>query len=238
MGSSDFLFVGALSPLCLSMTRRLTLAAVLAAVAFANVVEPQTGISFEDAMKDDQRLMGVGVREKAVFGLIPVSVYAVGLYGRVADSADMLKFAGRSLEQMDQTYFNEVEESPGAKTIVLKMYRDVGQSTMQAALVEAVAPQLKDETADEREKLLQHVKDIFNHDVKEKDVVRISVEWNERVTFSMNDETPTTVDSAALSKALLRVYLSDQGLSPSLKSSIAQRWLSSHVTGDGNALQP
>ena len=44
----------------------------------ASVAEPKTGMSFPSVLKDSQRLLGIGLRKKAVLGLKNIDVYAFG----------------------------------------------------------------------------------------------------------------------------------------------------------------
>lgn len=44
----------------------------------APVTESRTGMAFPSILKDTQRLLGIGLRKKAVFGLKNIDVYAYG----------------------------------------------------------------------------------------------------------------------------------------------------------------
>ncbi len=102
--------------------------AVPALAASADVVEPKTGVKFEEK-RDGMTLLGAGLRiKKMVFSF---KVYVAGLY--VADDA-LASLKGKTGAALAA----EVVKGDFKKEVVLKLVRDLSASKMQEAIGEAL----------------------------------------------------------------------------------------------------
>ncbi|KAL6500484.1 hypothetical protein OROHE_025850 [Orobanche hederae] len=75
------------------MSKRIAVSPIWGSLSLSHnsmsVTESRTGMSFPVFLRDCQRLLGVGLRRKAVLGLKNIDVYAFGVY---ADDADVKKY--------------------------------------------------------------------------------------------------------------------------------------------------
>lgn len=117
--------------------RRLTLAgALLIASSLAHaqevvedVVEPRSRVSFS-AKEGTMSFVGAGLRVKG-FAFIKAKVYAIGLY---IDDAALAQLKGKGAAAA-----KDVVAGDFPKQVVLKFVRDLNKSTIQEAMLEALA---------------------------------------------------------------------------------------------------
>ncbi|KAF5189891.1 fatty-acid-binding protein [Thalictrum thalictroides] len=79
----------------------------LADTSSENVVETKTGTSFPTILNDTQKLLGIGLRKKSVFGLKNIDVYAFGVY---ADDSDLKKVLGEKYGRFSVSELKENKE--------------------------------------------------------------------------------------------------------------------------------
>lgn len=109
----------------------LLLSAAIAAPALAqDVTEPRTGQTFA-AKSGEMSLLGIGVRNKWMF-----KVYAIGLYA--SDSALSGQLAAHKGKTTSPEFYKELIWGDFPKQVVLKFTRGLGQAKIQGAMREAL----------------------------------------------------------------------------------------------------
>eukprot|EP00475_Leptophrys_vorax_P045101 TRINITY_DN9276_c0_g1_i2.p1 TRINITY_DN9276_c0_g1~~TRINITY_DN9276_c0_g1_i2.p1 ORF type:complete len:290 (-),score=27.94 TRINITY_DN9276_c0_g1_i2:143-913(-) len=193
------------------------------AIRASVATEPATKISFPVTLAapggtKDLSLLGTGVREKAI-GPLKVKVYAVGIY---ADPEIQSLIKGGNV-------YSTIATTPCEKAIVIVLARKVGSDQFWNALNEELAPKLT--AAGESLDDLNEFGKLFKEQALNKDT-GIYITWKQpstlQVAFSNNvtadgvpSSTTASFNSSGLLNALFDVYLGAEGVSPSLKESIA-----------------
>lgn len=207
----------------------------LQAVQASVVTEPATKISFPTTLaapggSKDLSLLGTGVREKAI-GPLAVKVYAVGLYADPELQSVLGGWKGKAADEVkvDQGFYNAIATTPCEKGIVIVLARKVGSDQFWNALNEELAPKLT--AAGESLDDLNEFGKLFKEQTLSKNT-GIYITWKQpstlQVAFSSDvtaagvPAAPTaSFNSAGLLAALFDVYLGTQGVSPSLRESLA-----------------
>ena len=124
----------------ITLTRRasaLLAVVALAAPAFAQVVEPKSGVNFPPTFKDMTNI-GVALRVKKVT-LVTAKVYAIGLY--VANSAlsgSLKEYKGKTTSP---EFYNELRSGDFEKQLTMVFTRDLSASQLQEAFKEVLQAQ-------------------------------------------------------------------------------------------------
>ncbi|CAK9151074.1 unnamed protein product [Ilex paraguariensis] len=124
------------------------------------VTESKTGMSFPSILKQSQRLLGVGLRKKAVLGLKNIDVYAFGVY---ADDSDIKKFLSEKYgtisvsELKENKEFNkDLMESDICMTVRLQIvYGRLSIRSVRSAFEESVGSRLQKFGGSDNKELLQ-----------------------------------------------------------------------------------
>ncbi|CAI8593346.1 unnamed protein product [Vicia faba] len=206
----------------------------LSAVNAEYIEEPATNVKFQTSSSfpgctDSLTLFGTGFREK-VFAIIGVKVYAAGLYLNQSIVTDLNGWKGKSKDviQGSSSLFNTIFQSPLEKSLQIILVRDVDGKTFWDALIDAISPRIvKPTTADET--ALTTFRSVFQ-DRSLKKGTFIFLTWlnPSKLLVSVSSEgvpssVDATIESANVTHALFDVFLGDKPVSPSLKSSVAER---------------
>lgn len=167
--------------------------------AHADVKEESTGESFAE-MRGDQALLGVGVRKKWGF-----KVYAMGLYAQ-KDAAQKLA-AGA---------YGAVISGGFAKTIELRLQRNVGSEKLRSAFEDSLAgPTGK---SPQYEQFLS----FFQGELPKGTVILLKTR-GAALNVSIGGSAKPTIESGQLTGALLKVWLGANPISGELKKNLVAR---------------
>ncbi|KAH7279142.1 hypothetical protein KP509_37G007100 [Ceratopteris richardii] len=175
-------------------------------------------------------LIGSGYREKSI-AFIKVKVYAIGVYMDARVFASLENWKGKSQEELykDAALFKMIAEAPVDKAIKIVLVRDVDGATFWSALDEAVSPRLEAANAGAAGK---EALDAFGEVFKGRSLkngTSIYLNWVQpfrlEVAVSGDSMIPKCVEASIVSSdlvsALFDVYLGENSVSPSTRTSIA-----------------
>nr|GMD25058.1 fatty-acid-binding protein 1 [Ipomoea batatas] len=113
----------------------------------APATESRSGISFPSVLKGSQRLLGIGLRKKAILGLKNIDVYAFGVYANDADLQSILKEKYESLsgsESKGKDLKEELMDKDIRATVRLQiMYGRLSIRSVRSAFEESVGSRLR-----------------------------------------------------------------------------------------------
>jgi hypothetical protein len=237
-----------------ALTSSLILLGLSSLVAFAtisledSITEPESGVQFALSLegkalcKDftlpitqqaldlaDQVLMGVGVREKTIFG---VDVYAMGLYVAPKRAKDKLaKWQGKTAKELqsDSAFYDVLLKDPMPTTLRLVMCRDVDGDDMAEAFEDSLAPRMKGIiAADSKAGSMEDLKSFRSFfDIDEvKDGVEMLFTWDTEGTLytRVQGKPLGAIASPALCRSLFDIYLGGKPISKSAKKSLVARF--------------
>mmetsp|Transcript_49565 Transcript_49565/g.105331 ORF Transcript_49565/g.105331 Transcript_49565/m.105331 type:complete len:523 (-) Transcript_49565:309-1877(-) len=188
-------------------------ASAAAAAAAAALVDPATGIAFDDDLSG-LPLFGVGCRRKG-----PIKVYSVGMYSDTSARSSVSSLS-RSDKAGALSALREALKSSDTTTFILKMNFKVGAAKMADAIADSVAPRASDADA------VETLKKLILDGVSAKGaatpgtVLRFDCWADGGVKVSVDGEE---VGSApGLSRAFCDVFLDDDGVSPAFRDSVVR----------------
>lgn len=213
------------------MKKLLPLLALLAvsspAVAAEKLVDESTGVKFdaEQSVAGTQfRCLGAGVR--AVRKIFLFRAYAV-TYCLQADKVDDVLLGyieknepgkkGAALSEAllrDQKFFDTLASAPSDKLVIMRLVRDISKDQIAGAFRDSLSDVLPKAKVD---KLI----DTIPGDAKDGQKILIYSKGNELVIDIAGKAK--TIEDEQIAKQLWRVWLGPEGVSPSLKESIAQQ---------------
>ncbi|CAA0830457.1 Fatty-acid-binding protein 1 [Striga hermonthica] len=135
------------------------------------VTESRTGVSFPAVLKDSQRLLGVGLRRKAVLGLKNIDVYAFGVYADDADVKSCLseKYGDFSASELKgkENLKDDLMECDASMTIRLQIvYGRLSIRSVRSAFEESVGMRLQKFGGSDNKDLLQRFTSQFKDEYK------------------------------------------------------------------------
>jgi hypothetical protein len=175
------------------------LALTAARPALADVQEPSSGESFAEA-RGSQALLGVGIRKKWGF-----KVYAIGVYG---DKDAASKIAPGS--------YGAVVRGGFAKTVELRMLRTVSGSKIASAFEDALA----EPTGKSPE--YQQFLSFFGGELPKGTVILLKTS-GPTLNVVIGGAAKPAINNAALTGALLNVWLGPKPVDSSLKKNLISR---------------
>ncbi|PIM97697.1 Chalcone isomerase [Handroanthus impetiginosus] len=196
--------------------------------------EPETKVKFQTSLtlpgcSSSLSLLGTGYREKKVFAIIGVKVYAAGLYANQSIFSTLDAWKGHSAAdvQNDSSLFNAIFRANLEKSLHIILVRDIDGKTFWDALDEAVSPRLSSPTPVD-ESALSTFRSIFQGRPLKKGT-SIFLTWLDTTKMLVcisPDVNPSSVDatieSSNVTYALFDVFLGGNPVSPSLKASVSK----------------
>ena len=230
----------------------LLLAAPAAPAPAGPVVEPATGIAFDDRLDDGLTLLGVGCRRKG-----PLKVYAVGLYGDDAVRARLADLpadgGGGGGGGGGGTALRDAAGA-GATALLLKMHLKVGAAKMGAALEEGTAARLTTTDGDGGAAAAGRLGALVSDGVGRECAGGAAVPGTTlrfacgggagtgdgAVAVAVDGRAAGTVDDASsvgagVGPALRGLFLDGDGVAPTLRASVAARCCGRRRDGDATS---
>lgn len=134
------------------------------------VKESTTGMSFPSVLQDSQRLLGIGLRKKSIFGLKNIDVYAFGVY---ADGGELQSYVSEKYGTVSVSELKEKElkedllESDISMTVRLQIvYGKLSIKSVRSAFEESVGSRLKKFEEADNSDLLQRFTSLFKDEYK------------------------------------------------------------------------
>ncbi|KAL3697130.1 hypothetical protein R1sor_011206 [Riccia sorocarpa] len=181
-----------------------------------DLVEPKTGVVFPTASPDGQRLTGVGLRKKSIFGLKNITVYTYGVY---ADPDSLRTNLGDKCENLSSElvkttsdlYDDVIEKDVGLTVRLVIVYGKLKISSIRNAFEDSIGSGLKKFSGEENKELLQSFTSAFTDDLKIPrgttiDLTRLP---GQVLQTKIDGREVGSVQSPLLCRALFDLYLGD-----------------------------
>ncbi|PHT46972.1 Fatty-acid-binding protein 1 [Capsicum baccatum] len=183
----------------------------------APVTEARTGMSFPSILKDTQRLLGIGLRKKAVFGLKNIDVYAYGVYADDADVKKCLaeKHAEHSVSELQQKeeLRNHLMENDIRTTVRLQIvYGRLSIKSVRSAFEESVGSRLRKIGGYDNKELLQRFTSQFKDDIKlpRGSIIELSRDHDYVLHTTIDGKEMGSIQSKLLCRSILDLYIGDE----------------------------
>jgi hypothetical protein len=198
------------------------------------VIEPRTGLAFPVHItpaggKGQHTLTGVGVRRKA---FLSVKVYAMGIYVDAPKAAKALRtWKGKTADQLryDRTFFAALLKDDFAKTLRMKMARNVDGKDVRKAFEEQLVPRVwkaaKVWGLEGGERAARESRTLFSLR-KLREGTELIFTWHPggRLASRIGNQKNQTITNPALCWALFDIYLGEDPIEYGAKLSFVDRF--------------
>ncbi|KAK2973753.1 hypothetical protein RJ640_019755 [Escallonia rubra] len=191
------------------------------------VTETKTGVSFSPVLRDSQRLLGIGLRKKAVLGLKNIDVYAFGVY---ADDSDVKKFlsdkyGALSLSELKENkeVNEDLLESDICMTVRLQIvYGKLSIRSVRNAFEESVGKKLQKFEGSDNKKVLQQFTSLFKDEYKipRGSIIDLSRERGHVLRTTIDGNEVGNIQSKALCRSILELYIGDDPFDQKAKEDV------------------
>ncbi|XP_051118454.1 fatty-acid-binding protein 1 isoform X2 [Andrographis paniculata] len=185
------------------------------------VTESRTGMSFPAVIKDSQRLLGVGVRRKAILGLKNIDVYAFGVY---ADDDGVKKHLGEKYREFSPSELkvkeelrDDLMESDVKMTVRLQIvYGRLSIRSVRSAFEESVGSRLRNFEGSDNKELLQRLIESMNrftsqfrdeYKIPRGSIIDLSREEGYVLRTSIDGKEVGSIESKVLCRSILDLYI-------------------------------
>ncbi|KAK4482272.1 hypothetical protein RD792_009424 [Penstemon davidsonii] len=193
------------------------------------VTESRTGMSFPAVLRDSQRLLGVGLRRKAVLGLKNIDVYAFGVYADDSDVKEFLseKYGALSSSELkgNEELKEDLMESDVSMTIRLQIvYGRLSIKSVRSAFQESVASRLHKFGGSDNEELLQRFTSQFKDEYKipKGSIIDLSRERGYVLRTTIDGKEVGSIQSKLLCRSVLDLYIGSEPFDPKAKEDVEQ----------------
>ncbi|KAK4418279.1 Fatty-acid-binding protein 1 [Sesamum alatum] len=181
------------------------------------VTESRTGVSFPAVLGDTQRLLGVGLRRKAILGLKNIDVYAFGIY---ADDGDIKKCLSQKYEELsasevkgNEALKEDLVESDVSMTIRLQIvYGRLSIRSVRSAFEDSVGSRLQKFSGSDNKELLQRFTSQFKDEYKlpRGSIIDLSREHGYVLRTTIDGKEVGSIQSKLLCRSILDLYIGDE----------------------------
>lgn len=188
-----------------------------AALSFAEVREPKTGVSFQetkDAGGKTLSLSGVGLRSKMMF-----KVYAGALYLDPSVKNDLASFKGQA-GNPTQALYDAICKGPFTKMFVLHFVRDVDHGKITESFEEGLEKSIKTDGPDAAD--VKAFLQASGADMKEGQEMSVLINGDE-ITVTTPTATAKAIKNANLANAIAAIWLGKDPISDDLKKGMVSR---------------
>nr|GMD23642.1 fatty-acid-binding protein 1 [Ipomoea batatas] len=182
----------------------------------APATESRSGISFPSVLKGSQRLLGIGLRKKAILGLKNIDVYAFGVYANDADVQNILKEKYESLsgsESKGKDLKDELMDKDIRATVRLQiMYGRLSIRSVRSAFEESVGSRLCKFGGSDNKELLSRFTSQFRDEIKipRGAVIELSREPGYILQTTIDGKEVGSIQSKLLCQSILDLYIGDE----------------------------
>ncbi|KAL3827943.1 hypothetical protein ACJIZ3_016745 [Penstemon smallii] len=193
------------------------------------VTESRTGMSFPAVLRGSQRLLGVGLRRKAVLGLKNIDIYAFGVYADDSDVKEFLseKYGALSSSELkgNEELKEDLMESDVSMTIRLQIvYGRLSIKSVRSAFQESVASRLHKFGGSDNEELLQRFTSQFKDEYKipKGSIIDLSRERGYVLRTTIDGKEVGSIQSKLLCRSVLDLYIGSEPFDPKAKEDVEQ----------------
>ncbi|GMH20821.1 hypothetical protein Nepgr_022663 [Nepenthes gracilis] len=196
-------------------------------------VDPKTGLSFPSILNDSQRLLGVGLRRKSVFGLKNIDVYAFGVY---ADDGDLKKYLDEKCGKLSISELKVIKElnedlmeSDVSMTIRLQIvYGKLSIRSVRSAFEESIGSRLQKFGGTDNKELLRRFTAQFKDEYKipKGSVIELAREHGHVLRTRIDGKEVGSIQSKVLCRSLLDLYIGEQPFDEQAKEDVKNKLVS------------
>ncbi|KAH6772769.1 Chalcone-flavanone isomerase family protein [Perilla frutescens var. frutescens] len=186
------------------------------------ITEPRTGVSFPSVLRDSQRLLGIGLRRKAVLGLKNIDVYAFGVY---ADDGDVKKFVSEKYGELkgNEKWEEDLMDCDVGMTIRLQIvYGRLSIRSVRSAFEESVGSRLHKFGGSDNKELLQRFTAQFKDEYKlpKGSIIDLCRERDYVLRTIIDGKEAGSIKSKLLCRSILDLYIGDQSFDQKAKQDV------------------
>lgn len=188
-----------------------------AALSFAEVKEPKTGVSFQDTKDAGGKtlsLSGVGLRSKMMF-----KVYAGALYLDPSAKSDLASFKAQAANP-PQALYDAICKGAFTKMFVLHFVRDVDHGKITESFQEGLEKSIKTDGPDAAD--VKAFLQAAGADVKEGQEISVLI-GSDEITVTTPAGTSKAIKNANLANAIAAIWLGKDPISDDLKKGMVSR---------------
>ncbi|KAL3644874.1 FKBP12-associated protein [Castilleja foliolosa] len=181
------------------------------------ITESRTGMSFPVVLKDSQRLLGVGLRRKAVLGLKNIDVYAFGVYADDDDVKKSLseKYGDISASELkgNENLKEDLMECDVSMTIRLQIvYGRLSIRSVRNAFQESVGIRLQKFGGSDNKDLLERFTSQFRDEYKipKGSIIDLSKEQGYVLRTMIDGKEVGSIQSKVLCQSILDLYIGNE----------------------------
>ncbi|ERN19183.1 fatty-acid-binding protein 1 [Amborella trichopoda] len=195
------------------------------------VTEPKTGVNFPRALHDGLEMMGVGLRKKNLLGLVPLKIYAFGIYADKERLREIVKakFESAPSEPKSELYNVAIDADMATVARLVVVYGGLNMGTVRKIFNDNLGASIKKLSQGENnDELLQRVLGEVREDLKlpPGSVIEIAKLPGFVLQTKVMDEVVSRVESEVLCRAYFNMYLGDDPLDPEAKDRFGRSLLS------------
>lgn len=191
------------------------------------IAEPRTGVSFPSVLRDSQRLLGIGLRRKAVLGLKNIDVYAFGVY---ADDADVKKFLSEKYGEVSASELKgneklkeDLMDCDVSMTVRLHIvYGRLSIRSVRSAFEESVGSRLQRFGGSDTKELLQRFTAQFKDEYKlpKGSIIDLSRERDYVLRTTIDGKEAGSIKSKVLCRSILDLYIGNESFDQKAKEDV------------------
>ncbi|KAL5701874.1 hypothetical protein ACHQM5_027160 [Ranunculus cassubicifolius] len=178
--------------------------------------ESTTKTLFPTVLNDTQKLVGVGVRKKCLFGLKNINVYAFGVYADDSDVKNTLyeKYGKLSVSELkeNKAFHDDIMDKDLAMTVRLQIvYGRLTMGTVRKSFEESIGSRLQKFSGTDNKELLQRFTSLLKDDIKlpRGSVIELSREHGHIFQLTIAGEQVGKIQSKLLCQAVLDLYIGE-----------------------------
>ncbi|KAL8214946.1 hypothetical protein R6Q57_004395 [Mikania cordata] len=201
----------------------------------SGATESKTGVTFPAVLKDSQRLLGVGLRRKVLFGLKNIDVYAFGVYADDNETKSFLseKYGTLSTNELkNKDITQDLMESDVSVTVRLQIvYGKLSIRSVRNAFEDSVGSRLKTFGGSDNKELLQKFTSQFKDEYKipRGSIIDLSKEKGFVLRTAIDGKEIGNVESQLLCRSILDLYIGDDPLDAKAKENIDLKLVSTYT---------
>ncbi|KAL8143241.1 hypothetical protein V2J09_016273 [Rumex salicifolius] len=195
-----------------------------------SMIESRTGASFPAIINNSQRLLGIGLRKKSVFGLKNIDVYAFGVY---ADDFDVKKCLDEkygnhsaSASESKEDLRKDLLEADVSMTVRLQIvYGRLNIRSVRSAFEESVGSRLQKFGGSDNKELLERFTSLFRDEYKipRGSVIELSRDKGHVLCIKIDGTEVGSIQSKLLCKSLFDLYVGDDPFDHKAKEDVANQ---------------
>ncbi|XP_010675166.2 fatty-acid-binding protein 1 [Beta vulgaris subsp. vulgaris] len=194
------------------------------------VTESRTGSSFPSLLNASQKLLGIGLRKKSVFGLKNIDVYAFGVYADEDDVKKNLKekygkFSASDLED-NKGFSDDLLESDVNLTVRLQIvYSRLSVRSVRSAFEDSVGSRLQKFGGLDNKELLHRFTSLFKDEMKlsKGSVIELSREHGHVLRTKIDGEEIGSIQSKLLCQSVLDLYIGEDPFDEQAKKDVMHK---------------